>query len=87
MTDIFVGLSPTLDSPYVGGFAIAKSDAVVFSQPSRAVYVGGAGDLAVAYIDGTSDTLKAVPAGTLLRIRVKQVLATGTTATNISGLY
>ncbi|TMI98469.1 MAG: hypothetical protein E6G97_25945 [Alphaproteobacteria bacterium] len=87
MSEKFLGLSAGLDSPYEGGFAITKSDATVFAQPTRGVWVGGAGDLAVTYLDGTTDILQSVPAGTMLRIRVKQVLSTGTTATKISGLY
>lgn len=85
--DLYLGMSPSLDSPYIGGFAVTKSDTTVFTQPTRAIYVGGVGDLAVTYLDGSSDILKAVPAGTLLRIRVTQVKSTSTTATNISALY
>jgi hypothetical protein len=87
MTDKFASYSAGLDGPATGGFAIAKSDSTVLAQPTRAVWVGGAGDLAVTYLDGTTDTLTAVPAGTLLPIRVTKVMATGTTATAISGLY
>lgn len=87
MTDRYLGLSADLLSPYVGGFAVTKSDSAVFPQPTRALYVGGVGDVAVTYLDGTTDVLKAVPTGTLLPVRVTQVLSTGTTATNISGLY
>ena len=87
MTDIYQGQSPGLVGPYVGGFVITKSNTTVFAQPTRALYVGGVGDVAVTYLDGTTDTLKAVPAGTVLPVRVSQVLSTGTSATNISGLY
>ncbi len=69
-----------------GGYPITKSDSTVLEPPTRAVWVGGAGNLAVQYFDGSSDTLNAVPAGTLLPIRVKKVLA-ATTATLISGIY
>ncbi len=85
--DKFINYSVSLDSPYTGGFAITKSDSTVFSQPTRAVFVGGAGNLAVRYLDGTTDTLTGVLAGTLLPIRVDKVMSTNTTATNISGLY
>lgn len=70
-----------------GGFPVTKSDSTVFSQPTRAVWVGGAGDIAITYLDGSSDTLHAIPAGTMLPIRVTQVLSTGTTASLISGLF
>lgn len=74
-------------SPAEGGYAITKSDTTVLEPPTRAVWVGGAGDLAVTYFDGSTDVIKSVPAGTLLAIRVTKVMATGTTASLISGLY
>jgi hypothetical protein len=86
LTDRYQGMSPSLSSPYVGGAAITKSDTVVI-EVTRAVYVGGTGDIKVTYQDGSVDTLKSVPAGTLLQIRVSLVWSTGTTATNISALY
>jgi hypothetical protein len=87
MTDKFASFDVAPSGPATGGFAITKSDATVFAQPTRAVWVGGAGNLAVTYLDGTTDVITGVPAGTLLPIRVTQVLSTGTSATTISGLY
>lgn len=72
--------------PAGGGYAITKSNVTVLNPPTRGVWVGGAGDIAVRYADQTTDTLVGVPAGTLLPISVDQVL-NATTATNISGLY
>jgi hypothetical protein len=54
---------------------------------TRALYVGGGGNLAVRLQDGTELTLANMPAGTLLPIRVTRILATGTTATEIVGLW
>lgn len=85
MVDRFAGMSSTLGPPYVGGAAITKSDTTIIDV-TRAVWVGGTGDLAVRYADGTSDTLQSVPAGTLLPIRIDKVMA-ATTATKISALY
>lgn len=70
-----------------GGYPITKSDDTVLEPPTRAVWVGGAGDLAVRYFDGSTDVIQSVAAGTMLAIRVDKVLSTGTTATKISGLY
>lgn len=68
-----------------GGAAVTKSDSTVFT-PTRALWVGGTGDVVVTFIDGTSPiTLSAVPAGTLLPIEVTQVL-NATTATLITAL-
>jgi hypothetical protein len=50
------------------------------------LYVGGAGDVAIKGAGGVAVTFKAVPVGTLLKIQVAAVMATGTTATNIVGL-
>lgn len=68
-----------------GAIAITKSDSTVLSPTPRAIYVGGAGDLAVTMIDGTTVTFSGVPAGTTLPIRCSKVMA-ATTATNILGL-
>jgi hypothetical protein len=81
-----------IESPAVGAFAITPSNATVFDGtggkiPPRSLYVGGAGNVAVVMLNGTSVTFSGVAAGTTLPIRVKQVLATGTTATMILGLY
>lgn len=87
MADKFATYSVGMDSPATGGFTVTKSDATVFSQPTRSLWVGGLGDVAVRMLDGTTPIFSAVPAGTLLRVRVDKVLSTGTTATNIVGLY
>lgn len=64
--------------------AVTTSDtaANIFTR----LYIGGAGNVAVVTEAGNTVTFSAVPVGTFLDIRVKQVLATGTTATNIVGL-
>lgn len=69
-----------------GGVAITKSDTTVLEPFVRALYIGGTGDVAVRFIDGTTVTFSAVPVG-ILQVEVDQVLSTGTTATNIIGLY
>lgn len=64
--------------------AVTTSDtaANVFTR----LYIGGAGDVAVVTENGDTVTFKAVPVGTQLDIRVRQVKATGTTATYIVGM-
>lgn len=69
------------------GRAVTASDSTVLPVTS-AVWVGGAGNLAVVFEDGGSAvTLTGVPAGTLLPIRVTKVMSTNTTATSITALY
>lgn len=81
-------VSPIAPGPAVHGFAVTPSNSTVFTSPTRAVWVGGAGNLAVM-MDGDSVavTLVGVTVGTMLPISVIQVMATSTTATNIVGLY
>lgn len=55
-------------------------------QAYRAIYVGGAGAIAVLDWDGNEAIFAGVPAGTVLPIRPRRLMATGTTATNLIGL-
>lgn len=69
------------------GRAVTASDSTVLAV-TRAVWVGGAGNLAVVFEDGGSAvTLTGVTAGQLLPIRVTKVMSTNTTATSITALY
>lgn len=75
-----------LDAPASKAAAITPNDSADLAFATRAIYVGGAGNLAVQMqLDGAV-TFVAVPAGSILPIRVARVLATGTTATNLIGL-
>lgn len=68
--------------------AVVPSDAVDLAVPSRALYVGGAGDVtAIMTRGGNTVVFKAVPVGTTLPVSVSRVMVTGTTATNIVALY
>lgn len=78
---------PTDISSAKGGAAVTASDSTVLS-PTRAIWVGGAGNLAVQFADMSSAiTLTGVPAGTLLPISVTKVMNTNTTATSITAIY
>jgi uncharacterized protein (UPF0261 family) len=75
-----------LGEPAVFAEAITPDDDDVITT-SRALYIGGAGDVAVTMAGGGSvATFSAVPAGTILPIRVTKVMA-ATTATLILNLY
>ena len=64
--------------------ALAESDTVTFPA-TRAVWVGGLGDLVVQMKSGQIVTFSAVPAGTLLPICITQFRA-ASTATLVVGL-
>lgn len=66
--------------------AITKSDADDIPL-TRAVYVGGAGNVVAVDADGTATTFTAVPAGTTLNIAVRRINSTNTTATAMVAIY
>lgn len=78
--DNFKNYPTTPTSPARSAVIVTPNDAGTLTQISRAVYVGVSGDLAVTMADGSQVTFEAVPAGSLLPIRVQTVRATGTTA-------
>jgi hypothetical protein len=66
--------------------AVTASDTTVFSPPLDAVWVGGAGNLAVKTAGGTTVTITGVLAGSIIPIACLQVRETNTTATSLTGL-
>jgi hypothetical protein len=68
-------------------FEITPHDTNELSNVTRALYVGGLGDVAVVTAGGDEVTFASVSPGTYLPLRVKQVKATGTEATDIIGVY
>jgi len=86
MADQFKYHSSGLDSPATRHFTVTPADGSDLANIPRALFIGGAGDVAIRDGAGT-DVTYTVPAGVLLPIRAVRVLATGTTATGIVGLY
>lgn len=87
MADPFDDYIRTLESPASSGFAITPDDETDVTNTTRAIYVGSAGDVAVILDDDeTAITFGGVSAGLILPVRVRRVLATGTTASGILGL-
>ena len=74
-------------NPAIYAFDISPSDSIELAAYPRAIWVGGAGNLALVTTGGSTVTLQGIVAGTLLPIRAKKVLSTGTTATLLVGLY
>ena len=64
--------------------AITPSDSTVYSPPLQAIYVGGAGNIALTFTDDSTAVFTAVTIGVIHSFgQVKKVLSTGTTATLI----
>lgn len=79
---------PGQDAPAVETLAITAHNTNDLTTVSRALWVGTGGDIALmASGDSASVILKNVPNGTLLPIRIKRVLITGTTAADLVALY
>lgn len=67
---------------------VTKSDTVNFTNGlCRALYVGGAGDVAIVFQDDSVVTFSSVPAGTQLMVRAKRINSTNTTATLMVAMF
>jgi hypothetical protein len=75
-------------SKYNYGEAITPNDSTDLTDKGfRAIYVGTGGDVAIEHVSGGTPVVYAnVPSGTILPVKIGQVNATGTTASNIVGL-
>lgn len=65
--------------------AIVPSDTSNLFPLIRSIYVGGAGNITLVTLGGTTVTFVGVLVGTILPVCAQQVRATGTTATNLVG--
>jgi hypothetical protein len=66
--------------------AITPSNTTVL-RPTRGIYVGTGGNIAVQMALGNTVTLVGVLGGSILPIQVVKVLSTNTTASNMVALY
>lgn len=73
----------SLSNPIGSAFTIAPSDSTAFSATS-CLYVGTTGNITVTMLSGRKQLFSNVPVG-WHPIRCTQVLATGTTASDIVG--
>ncbi len=72
--------------PASNAFAITPHATEELTYVTRAIYIGGAGNVDVVTLGGQAVSFTAVPVGTILPIRVKRVINTST-ATFMLGLY
>lgn len=87
-TNTFSGEARNFGMSAQNAFIPTNHDTNEITFQTRGLYVGGAGDVKCLLVgDTVAVVFVAVPAGTLLPIRVKQIFSTGTTATSLLGLY
>ena len=78
---------PGAQHPALRATAVTPSDSTELTGV-RALYVGGAGNVAVILKEDTvAVTFVAVPAGSILPLAAIRVMSTNTDATNIVALY
>lgn len=84
----FEGLHEYQTAPAISAASVTPDDVSnISTRPTRALWVGGGGNISVEFMDGTSATFTNVPNGTLLPFRVNRVNSTSTTASAIVALY
>lgn len=73
---------------YFGGEAVDISTTDhTFTKTARALWVGTTGDIAVETLDGSTLTFSSVSAGWFEKVVITKVLQSGTTATNLQGVW
>jgi hypothetical protein len=90
--DLFPGLPQSRPQergdPLRNSFAITPDDDTDLTILTRAIYVGVGGNVTARLADDVAEVeFVGVAAGDILPLRVKRLMATGTTATDIVGLY
>ena len=86
MQDPFADHSVGLTAPATRAETIVPDDGADLSHTTRALYVGQTGNVRVRTASGDIVTLTNVQGGGLYPIRIDRVFATGTSATNLTGL-
>lgn len=85
--DHFETQSSPQTGPVLGGFDVTPNDGADLDVLTRALMVTGEGNVTAIFKDGTTLTLPGLAVGVVYPVRVSRILATGTTATGIKGLY
>ena len=87
MSDAFEKNAPGLTSPATRAAAVTPNDSADLANVSRAIFVGGSGNLKVTTSGGDTVTLVGVVAGSIIPLRVSRVFVTDTTASDIVAFW
>ena len=74
------------NDPFTNAVLVSPNDEEDLEAVTRAVYVGGTGNMKVTMQDSGTVLFTGIPAGTVLPIRVKRIWSTTTNATTIIAL-
>ena len=90
MPDAFATFADSPAAPARRVAALAPDDGADLADTPKGIYVGTGGDLALVAIDAPAGangvTFRNLPSGSLLPVRARRVLATGTTAADLLAL-
>ena len=87
MIDPFEGFADSPSDPASSCFAIYPDDSAELPRATKALYIGEPGDVTlIAVDDDAAVTFANLTAGAILDVRVKAIMATGTTAAGLVGL-
>lgn len=86
MSDKFASRTTGLSSPAEFAAPVTPSDGADLAVASRAIYIGGAGDLRVTTVGGDTITFRNAPEG-LFPIRARRIHATETTAADLIAVW
>jgi hypothetical protein len=87
MLDSFKDQARSLSSPAHDAIEIVPNDGADLQHVTRALYVGGTGNVRVRMASGNTVTFQALAGGIVYPIRAARVLASGTNATGLIGLW
>lgn len=76
-----------VDDPVDNAASVTPNDSTDLTAVTRAIYVGGFGDMAVIMKNGQTVTFTNLESGVVYPYRVSRILSTGTTATGIIALW
>ena len=85
--DKFASFTPGLDSPAGNVVAVTPIDTANLAQVTRALYIGGAGNVQITDPNGNETVLENLAVGVVLPIRASKIWNTNTTATDIVALW
>ena len=86
MFDRYSSHNASFGAPAGFAFAVTPDDSNDLEEVTRGLFIGTAGNVKLTLRLGGTVTLKNIPAGTLLPLRVTRIFATGTSAADLVGL-